>query len=112
MHTVLALCDRPGAVLRQQLVEAAAMCVTACQGKLPSIKRSYVLDDHQLMSEQVPPSEWLWTRWGADLQVQRVLRAHQKTGQGKQPKRSAGGAAVSQSDDEDSDGNLTVLECM
>lgn len=77
LHTTLALCDRRGASLQQQLVDVAAAAVAACGGQLPLITRSYSLEGEELLSHEVAPREWLWAVWAQDTVATRVLRAHE-----------------------------------
>jgi len=95
LHTTLALCDRRGASLQQQLVDVAAAAVAACGGQLPLITRSYSLEGEELLSHEAAPREWLWAGWAQDTVATRVLRAHE------------GGARAA-----DHEGDLWVEECM
>lgn len=122
LHTLLAVCDRRGAALRQQLADAAAGSVHACGGRLPLITRRYVLEGHELLSQQVAPREWLWAHWGADTHSSRVLRAREGRERRRAGSRGAGdGGGGGSSSDSDSDGggsgggsedDVEVLESM
>jgi hypothetical protein len=76
LHTLLGLCDRRGAAVMQALWDLAASSVAACGGRLPLVTRSFRLQGCELLSEEVPPAEWLWKRWCSNHWRQRHLRAH------------------------------------
>jgi hypothetical protein len=76
-HTLLGLCDRRGAAVRQAIADAAAAAVAVCGGRLPLITRCYELDGSELVSGAVSPQEWLWGRWCADSEATRWLSAQE-----------------------------------
>jgi hypothetical protein len=97
--TVVTLCDRRGAALRQQLTDAAAAVLSRCGGRLPLVRRRFLLPDDpsliddgvpggaaavlgrgsgwcELLREDVPLSEWLWqAQPSSDHTAKRVLHA-------------------------------------
>lgn len=109
LHTLLALCDRPGASLRQQLADLAAAAVAACGWRLPRITRSYTLEGEELMVQEVAPEEWLWARCSADSSTTRALPARDR-GQQRQGQQEA--ARDDGDDDDDDVGDLCVVECL
>lgn len=95
LHTLLSLCDRPGASLRQSLADVAAVAVEACGGCLPRITRTYELDGVELVADTLGPDEWLWSHCHRDTRAVRKLRA------------GGGGASGAEEG-----GDLEVLESM
>jgi hypothetical protein len=76
LPTVLGVCDRQGAAVRQAIADVAADLVAACGGRLPVITRSYELEGFELMCEEVAPQVWLWVCWDGDTERTRRLPAH------------------------------------